>query len=66
VPKALSGYGQGARRLLHFVGLVPRCLGILYQRNLHVFSYLVKLLLGFLELPDVTGTQTSGDGGNHC
>lgn len=65
MPKALSGYGQGARCLLHFMGLVPRCLGVLHQRNLHVFSYLVKLLLGFLEFPDVTGTQRRGDGGNH-
>lgn len=59
VPKTLSGYRQGSCCLLYFMGFVPRRLSVLHQGNLHVLSHLVKLFLGFLELPDVTETQRS-------
>lgn len=55
VAEALAGQGQGTCGLLHFVGPVPRSLGIPHEGQLQVLPHFVKLLLGLLELPHIPG-----------
>jgi len=55
VAEALACGGQDVGGLLHLVLLVARCLGVPDERRLLLLAHLVKLLLGLLELAQVSG-----------
>lgn len=65
VPEALPGNGERACGLLHLMGLVPWCLGILHLGHLHVLTHPVKLLLSLLEPAHIPEHQRGLAGVSH-
>lgn len=68
--EALAGDAERAGGLLHLVRLVPRRLSVLHLRYFHVLAHPVKVLLGLLELPDVSdkhrGDKFKMNSGSQC